>query len=176
MKFFRSHEELTLFCQKIKLELCPHCKQSGFLNLHGFLRGNDENTTQGIVTRGRRFFCSNRGNRKGCGKTFSILKSFYIWNHTITVILLWKIIEFLLNDMPITRATNLFNTSTIFRIIKKLSLRQSFIRQKLLVHPPPEAIRSPKPIHQTMQHLVKTFAEFQNPFEAFQNTFQVSIL
>lgn len=52
---------------------CPHCQRSGTLNAHGALRGGAENLPGKDAVRGRRFFCSNRGNRPGCGRTCSVL-------------------------------------------------------------------------------------------------------
>jgi hypothetical protein len=51
---------------------CPHCRRSGTLNGHGFLRGGAEGAPGKAARRGRRFFCSNRGRRAGCGRTFSV--------------------------------------------------------------------------------------------------------
>ncbi len=52
---------------------CPHCARSGTLNAHGALRGGAENLPGKDAVRGRRFFCSNRGRRPGCGRTCSVL-------------------------------------------------------------------------------------------------------
>jgi hypothetical protein len=55
-----------------KLAQCPHCRQTGALIGHGLLRGYAERSSERVV-RGRRIFCSNRGLRPGCGRTFSVL-------------------------------------------------------------------------------------------------------
>jgi hypothetical protein len=51
---------------------CPHCRRAGTLNAHGALRGLAENAPGKEARRGRRFFCSDRGRRPGCGRTFSV--------------------------------------------------------------------------------------------------------
>lgn len=51
---------------------CPRCGRHGTLNAHGFLRGGAENAPGKDAVRGRRFFCSNRGRRPGCGRTFGV--------------------------------------------------------------------------------------------------------
>jgi hypothetical protein len=60
----------------LKLAPCPHCRQTGALIGHGFLRGYAEQGSEVVVrSRGRRVFCSNREQRPGCGGTFSVLLS-----------------------------------------------------------------------------------------------------
>jgi len=51
---------------------CPHCGRSGTLNAHGRLQGGAETGPGKNALRGRRFFCSNRGRRPGCGRTCSV--------------------------------------------------------------------------------------------------------
>ncbi|MDI1247465.1 MAG: hypothetical protein PSV13_01155 [Lacunisphaera sp.] len=51
---------------------CPHCRRAGTLNAHGALRGGAEHGPGKDARRGRRFFCSDRGRRPGCGRTFSV--------------------------------------------------------------------------------------------------------
>ena len=52
---------------------CPRCGRTGTLNAHGYLRGVAEKRPGKDALRGRRFFCSNRGRRPGCGRTTSVL-------------------------------------------------------------------------------------------------------
>jgi hypothetical protein len=58
----------------LKLTPCSHCRQTGALIGHGLLRGYAERSSD-VVVRGRRIFCSNRDQRPGCGRTFSVLLS-----------------------------------------------------------------------------------------------------
>ena len=51
---------------------CPHRLVAGFLILHSFLYGYRYPDSSARMLRGQRVFCSNRGRRKGCGRTFSV--------------------------------------------------------------------------------------------------------
>ncbi len=63
---------------------CPFCRGIGNLNRHGVLKGfGDEQKRQEEVVRGFRVFCSNRGNRQGCGKTHSVLLAKYLYRHSV---------------------------------------------------------------------------------------------
>jgi len=71
----------------IKLVTCHHCGRCGALIGHGFLRGYAEHSADCEV-RGRRFFCSNRARRPGCGRTFStvlmtVLRGFLVRTLTL---------------------------------------------------------------------------------------------
>ena len=82
-KFVSDPAQLEEMGERAKLRRCPHCQMIGTMNSHGFLRGNSIFGGSGMI-RGRRFFCSNRGYRPGCGRTVSILLQTMI--HTFTVI------------------------------------------------------------------------------------------
>ena len=72
LRFVRDREELAKELLVAKQRKCPHCGRPGTVNGHGFLRGYSEDGVADTL-RGRRFFCSNRGRRPGCGRTFSVL-------------------------------------------------------------------------------------------------------
>lgn len=72
LRFVRNREELAEELLVAKQRRCPHCGRLGTINGHGFLRGYSEDGVAGSL-RGRRFYCSNRGRRPGCGRTFSVL-------------------------------------------------------------------------------------------------------
>ena len=58
--------------ERLKVTPCPHCRAIGALIRHGYLRGYDEGNLRHKAVRARRIFCSNRGRRPGCGRTFSV--------------------------------------------------------------------------------------------------------
>ena len=91
-QFYNSAHDLKQFHLRIKQTPCPHCRSVGFLNLHGYLRGYNEKSAHKIIIRARRFFCCPRNQRKGCGRTFSImaadvLKKFIIRAHSLWLFL-----------------------------------------------------------------------------------------
>ena len=52
---------------------CPFCGASETLNRHSKLYGNQVDGSQdGRIQRGQRVWCSNRGQRGGCGRSFSL--------------------------------------------------------------------------------------------------------
>jgi len=59
----------------LKSVSCPHCRAVDNLNRHGFLRGYAEEGSDRVV-RCWRIFCSNRGRRRGCGRTHSKIRTF----------------------------------------------------------------------------------------------------
>lgn len=69
---------------------CPHCGRAGTLNGHGFLRGNAERASGKDAVRGRRFFCSDRGRRPGCGHTFSVWLAQMIAGASVRTAGLWR--------------------------------------------------------------------------------------
>jgi len=66
------------------------------LNRHSFLQGNDPAATDGRLRRGQRVFCSNRGQRGGFGRTFSIYFAAILPRHTVSATMLWKLLGRLL--------------------------------------------------------------------------------
>lgn len=76
-RFFETLEQIGLFVSQIKMKnCCPHCSESHFLISHGFVYKKTITTLKKII--GKRIFCSNRFNKKGCGRTFQIYLSLYI--------------------------------------------------------------------------------------------------
>ncbi len=73
-----------------KLLACPHCRRIGWLIGHGFLRGYASNGRDQRL-RGRRFFCSNRNRRRGCGRTCSVLLSIFLFRRTVRALHLWRL-------------------------------------------------------------------------------------
>ena len=66
------------------------------LNRHSFLYGNDPADTGGEQLRGQRVYCSSRGQRGGCGQTFSIFLADVLPRHSVTATWLWKLFRQLL--------------------------------------------------------------------------------
>lgn len=82
--------ELRALCRQAKAWRCPHCGRHGTLNGHGALRGCGEESAGKDALRGRRFFCSNRGRRGGCGRTFSVWLAGVIAGATVRSVELWR--------------------------------------------------------------------------------------
>lgn len=172
-------EDLEAFCRKLKMTACPHCKLFGQLILHGYLRGYSEKHANLKVIRGKRFFCSNRNRRKGCGKTFSLLLPDFIKKFTLSAASLWTYFKTLLAGYSKKKAFESlclpFTIATAYRLWKKLVLAQPELRTYLtqITAPPPMQCLS-EPLLQTITHLQAAFPEVPCPISAFQQHFQVS--
>ncbi len=88
--FARDPAELERLARQAKGWACPNCRRHGALNRHGALRGVAETGSGKEALRGRRFFCSKRGRRRGCGRTFSVLLCAVIAGATVRSRELWR--------------------------------------------------------------------------------------
>jgi len=182
LKYFQNYEDLHSFHQKLKQYKCPHCNILGYLILHGFLYGYSDITNNHGFIRGRRFFCSNRYSNRGCGKTFSLLKSCLIRKMTFTAKTVWAFISNLYSGLNIFHSFFILNipasVSTPYRLFVKLKQHQFKIREQLLkIQPPPEDNALKEPFILTIKHLKEVFGDAtQCPITAFQHTFQTSII
>ena len=177
-RYFKSMKDLTFFLNRLKMELCPHCKKAQSLNKHGPIKGNSEKSNVNDATRGHRIFCSNRHKRQGCGRTFQLLISDFISQYSITTASLWRLITLSVLGMHTYNIATCmtFSLSTLYRIIKTFSLRQSKIRTFLRVIRPPTDLNCTTPFQQTVNHLKTCFPGSRNPILDFQCRFQTAIL
>lgn len=178
-KYVSTEPQLHQYARGLKLVPCPSCGKVGFVNGHGFLRGYSE-AGQGRVVRGRRFFCSNRHRRGGCGRTFSVLLSQYIKGFMVGAQTLWSYLSVVLGGVDRKPAwesiSGSFSTESGYRLWRKLRDAQPPIRTLLYrVRPPPES-SSPEPLAQLFAHLRSVFPSEECPLSSFQDRFQTSLL
>jgi len=164
----------------LKLILCPHCNLSGFLILHGYLYGYSE-TDSNRIRRGHRIFCSNRDNKNGCGKTFSVLKSTFIKNFVITAITLWCFLDNLRKGLSLIEAfrqtASSMGETNSYRLFRKFKNNQVRIRTYLShLKDPPRLKQVAAPTIQTIVHLKQVFSHSLCPICDFQHHFQTSFL
>jgi hypothetical protein len=181
-KYYQSHFELQEFYHRLKLYPCPHCKATGYLILHGFLYGYPESPSSELIVRGRRFFCSNKHRRKGCGRTFSILEAVFIARFNIQSKTLWMFLVNLLGGMNIheafTNSARFLSPSSAYRIRKRFILHQSSLRTSLFQNLPLSKTYScqTKPEFHTIELLRSIFPLPSCPVTEFQTSFQASFL
>ena len=72
---------------------CPACGAAETLNRHSKLYGNDLSAANGQAQRGQRVWCSSRGQRGGCGRSFSIFLADVLPRHTVRSTTLWSLLE-----------------------------------------------------------------------------------
>jgi hypothetical protein len=158
---------------------CPHCHAIGALNRHGCLYGFDESSPRERTLRARRVFCSNRNNRPGCGRTFSIGLVDKIRRLNLTAAALWQFLQYVVTGSILAagRAVDCgLNERNWQRIWKRFHLAQSKIRTALFGRcPPPDTPPRPPPSDPMRQaaahvlaHLQAAFPDAQCPIAAFQ--------
>lgn len=89
-RFVESLLDFESLIEGAKTYACRHCGRVGTLVGHGFLRGYAENSSA-LLVRAQRFFCSNRGRRRGCGRTDSSFIAHFVPHFTITTLTLWRL-------------------------------------------------------------------------------------
>ena len=159
----------------LKQYRCPHCSQTGCLILHGLLYGYFDVCPLAFLRRGHRVFCSNRHNRKGCGRTCSILLARCLKGLIMGTHLFWTFIRRIARQRrtaPSFRDTAAcFTTATAYRLRRRFCLHQSFLRSRLINRSSPPATGA-NPESQTILHLRKAFPRSPDPVSAFQLHFQ----
>jgi hypothetical protein len=127
----------------LKQSPCPHCGCRGSLNRHSRALGNDPLTTNGQLLRGRRVFCSNRGRRGGCGRTFSIVLADVLPRHTLTASLVWQWLVKLLAGLSVKAAAEKlrlpFALETVYRLRRSLRQGLDKVRTRLCREQSPPA-------------------------------------
>lgn len=179
-RFAQNQQELDALCLRTKLRACPHCGRVGALILHGFLRGNAERTACRIV-RGRRFFCSNRHRRQGCGRTHSVLLAELLERCTVTTATLSDFVAGVSRGQSRHATwkrltTGTFSLQTGYRIWRRLTLALPHLRSRLVAETPPPESSNKEPLSQLIEHCRLVCQSSDAPFARFQNRFQVPLL
>lgn len=161
---------------------CPYCGKSGFVVLHGYLYGNQEENRLGRIKRGRRFFCSNRGRNLGCGRTFSYCPPTVIPRFCMGTKTLWQALLKLSNKLPVRTLFHNLSTglseSTAIRLSARIQKIQSRIRVKLtsMDLAPPAQNGLTSALEETVRFLTAAFFESDEPISSYQLKFQESFL
>ena len=173
--FYRDEQGFLAIYEKLKATACPHCKATGLLVLHGFLRGYDETSPREKAVRARRIFCSNRNNRQGCGRTFSVWLADKIRRLSLSAGGLWTFLQSVVADgmtAAIRRVDCHLSDRQMQRIWKRFDLGQSEIRTALWqLGKPPElpANSAQSPAAEVLVHLQAAFPHSDCPVAAFQH-------
>ena len=168
-------------CFLLKACRCPFCGKTGTLNRHSLLTGNHPVCADGKCWRGQRVFCCNRGQRGGCGGTFSILFSHIIPRHTFTAPQLWTVMKSLAMTGHLSikaaweRAGAPLSLEGFYHLLQRWRRRISSLRPALCRIAAPPAGRHADPLKQTIEHLHAAFSSEKNALSAFQMRFQRSV-
>jgi hypothetical protein len=177
--YFRDEAEADRRRRRIKQERCPHCHCIGFLNCHGFLRGFEEGGNARRL-RGFRFFCNNRGRRRGCGRTHSFLLGGVLRRRQLTAPRLWSFLFYALSGLSRLaawrRAEAPFSLQHAYRIWRAVERRQGELCAALCrLADPPDSTRACA-LLQLVEHLHRAFAGGGCPIAAYQTHFQQGFL
>lgn len=154
---------------------CPHCGKPGFLNRHGILVN-----TKGHF-RGRRYYCCNRGNRRGCGRTHTLFHPDILPGKSFIAPQLWAFLERITQGYPKLHAFKYSgfhcSESSVYRIYRLFKEKQPHIRTLLhRVLKPPDKINGPSPELATIEHLKMSYPGKECPLSEFQQRFQRELL
>lgn len=164
----------------LKEQRCPYCHCAESLNRHSFLRGNDPDLADGERLRGQRVFCSDRGQRGGCGRTFSVFLADVLPRFTVTAVVLWQLLLLLLGDQSVQAAASSsglpFGDQTIYHILGRLRRRLDVARTRLCQIIPVPASSQSDPLLQTVEHFQTAFPRSDCPLQEFQIHFQEPLM
>lgn len=147
------------------------------MNRHSILYGNDPAKNDGSrLSRGQRVFCSDRGGRGGCGKTFSIFLANVLPRHTARASAVSRLlIELLANACVKTAVQNLrlpFPLETIYHLLQRLRRRLLEIRCRLCRRQKEPHSSQSDPLGHSVEHLQAVFPASLCPVSDFQLSFQ----
>jgi hypothetical protein len=130
--------------------------------------------------RGQRVFCSNRGRRGGCGRTFALFLAEVFPRHTVTASWLWQLLCRLVKGGSIKAAVEAlklpFGLETLYHLLQRLRGRLPDLRCLLCREQRAPASSQADPLLQTVEHLQSVFAEEACALSAFQQHFQRPLL
>lgn len=164
----------------LKQSPCPQCGCNGTLNRHSRSFGNDPLAISGRSLRGQRVFCSNRGRRGGCGRTFLLCLAAVLPRHSLTTSLLWLFLAEMLAGLSIKAAVEKlrspFALETFYRVRRKLRLRLDALRARFCSQQNPPTSAHRDPLLQTLDHLQMVFQGSSCLLTDFQLHFQSPFL
>jgi hypothetical protein len=180
-RFVRSLKELTEHLFSLKQLCCPDCGSAETLNCHSKLYGNDPDSALGAQNlRGQRVWCCPRGQRGGCGRSFSVFLADVLPRHTVTGSWLWRFLDRWLAGGSIKAAVEAlsppFALETMYHLLQRMRKRLSTVRSALCREQHALASSQADPLLQTVEHLRQIFSKAGSPCADFQFHFQRPLL
>lgn len=126
--------------------------------------------------RGQRAFCSNRGQRKGCGRTFPIFLANILPRHSVTAAIFWQILLGLIAGASLKSVASgiPFALETLYGITRRLRRRLDAVRTFLCREQTPPYSAHCDPLIQTVEHFATLFPG--SALEEFQLHFQSPLM
>jgi hypothetical protein len=159
---------------------CPHCQRTGTLNRHSLLSGNDPDSADGRRQRGQRAYCSRRGQRGGCGRSFSFFFADVLPRHTVSATWLWRLLIGMLGGVSLKRAAESaawpMALETAYALVRRVRGRLEVWRTRLCGRQAPPPSAQTDPALQTVEHLQGVFATEACALVEFQHQFQSPLM
>jgi hypothetical protein len=134
----------------------------------------------GQTIRGQRVCCSNRGQRGGCGRTFSVFLARVLPRHSFTATGLWSLLAALLAAGSVRAAAHAlglpFGLETVYHLLARLRARLDELRSRLARRAKEPLSAQADPLRHTLEHLQKLFPQAPCPVSEFQLAFQQPFL
>lgn len=126
-------------------------------------------------------FCSNRGQRGGCGRSYSLLLAWVLPRHTYTAPRLWDVLARLGAGGKSIKSVweqlrPPLTLDTLYHLLQRLRRRLSEVRSALWRETSPPPCDFAAPLLQTISHMRQAFASSGCPLSAFQLRFQQSLM
>lgn len=180
-RFVRDLKDLSAHLLLLKHLGCPFCGASETLNCHSKLYGNDpESTAGGQSQRGQRVWCCSRGQRGGCGRSFSIYLAEVLPRHTVRAPGLWRLLQRWRSGGSLQAAFAAlglpFPLETLYHLVQRMRGRLAAVRSLLCREQKAPASSQADPLLQTVEHLRSLFAKGDCPLADFQLHFERPLL
>jgi hypothetical protein len=150
------------------------------LNRHSRILGNDPDHADQQRSRGQRAYCSDRGQRGGCGRTVALYLAEVLPRHSVTAALLVQLLIGLLAGASLKAAAEALRTpfaaETFYRLRRCLRRRLDLLRSCLCRVKPAPASHQSEPLLQTAEHLHAIFSAELCAVTAFQLHFQQPVM
>ena len=155
---------------------CRRCGRTGMVIGHGFLMGYAEHGSERVV-RGRRFVCSKRFRRSGCGRTFSVRIATVIAGFSVRTCTLSRMLLAVVSGICRKAAWERQGPRGLclrsgYRLWRALLAAQSHLRTTLCARCPPPSCSDRRPLVQLLDHLRCVLGSTQCVLASFQHTFQ----
>ena len=125
-------------------------------------------------------FCSNRGQRSGCGRTFAVFFAHVLPRHSIGTRLWSDLVQTLLSGAAVKTAwenlASVFSLEAAYRLVRRTRARLAFVRPMLCRARSPATSAQSDPLRQTIEHLQLIFPTEPDLAAAFQLRFQRPLL
>lgn len=171
---FATEAELGALLPAFRSRRCHSCGRRGTWVGHGWAYGYRSDGTPGTV-RGRRFLCTKRGRREGCGRTQMVLLTSVVRRFTVRTTFLWSLLQALAEGQSVrafwtssAAAEASLTLRTGHRLAVRLRRSLSLLNPRLgrLIEPPASSCRDP--IGGLLAHLQAAFAQTEDPLAALQ--------